>query len=132
MFTWPVRVYYEDTDAGGVVYHANYLAYMERARTEWFRAAGFEQDTLIERDNTLFVVVHADVTFRRPARFNDYLHVSAAIAEHRHTDVHFVHEIRRDAVDGELLCTGRIRAACLHADSFRPRVMPDHLMERLA
>src|SRR5215469_10511309 len=75
-FTWKVRVYYEDTDLGGVVYHANYLRFMERARTEWLRSLGFEQDNLRDHHGVLFVVVEAEVAFRRPARFNDELAVS--------------------------------------------------------
>ena len=76
-FLWPVRVYYEDTDSGGVVYYANYLKFMERARTEWLRALGFEQDQLIEEEGVIFAVRRAEVDFIAPGRFNDALQVSA-------------------------------------------------------
>ena len=78
-FTFPVRVYYEDTDAGGVVYHANYLCFMERARTEWLRALGFEHDTLATTLNILFVVGSIDIQYRKPARLNDALSVKTRI-----------------------------------------------------
>ena len=75
-FVWPVRVYYEDTDAGGVVFYANYLKFMERARTEWLRAAGVEQDALLAETGLLFVVVEVNVRYHKPARFNDLLDVT--------------------------------------------------------
>ena len=78
-FLWPIRVYYEDTDSGGVVYYANYLKFMERARTEWLRKHGFEQDKLIETDNILFAVRKAEVDFKLPARFNQSLQVASQI-----------------------------------------------------
>ncbi|HGX92774.1 MAG TPA: YbgC/FadM family acyl-CoA thioesterase, partial [Candidatus Tenderia sp.] len=79
LFSWPVRVYYEDTDAGGVVYHASYLCFLERARTEWLRSLGLEQDVLRQRDNILFAVRHIDIAYLKPARFNDQLDVTAAV-----------------------------------------------------
>jgi len=78
VFEWPVRVYYEDTDAGGVVYHAQYLKYMERARTEWLRAAGVEQDALLAEQGVVFAVTRIDLRYLRPARFNEALMVSVA------------------------------------------------------
>lgn len=78
-FSFPVRVYYEDTDLGGVVYYANYLKFMERARTEWLRALGFEQDELLARDGVLFAVRSAQIDFLKPARFNDSLQVTVAL-----------------------------------------------------
>ncbi len=70
-FTFPVRIYYEDTDSGGVVYYANYLKFMERARTEWLRALGFEQDQLLEQEGVIFAVRSVTVDYNAPARFND-------------------------------------------------------------
>jgi len=127
-FIWPVRVYYEDTDSGGVVYYANYLKFMERARTEWLRSLGFEQDRLIAEENLIFAVRNLDIDYRRPARFNDALTVSAAIAEHGRASLTFDQEVRRD---DELLCSGRVRIACLSADGLRPRPMPDHMLAAL-
>lgn len=131
-FTWPVRVYFEDTDNGGVVYYANYLKFMERARTEWLRARGFEQDRLLERERILFVIVSVDIRYRRPARFNDLLCVTASIAGHTRTSFSFAQEIYRGSPDGELLCHGSTRAACLDADSFRPRPLPEPLFAEIA
>src|SRR5690348_9504550 len=93
-FTWPVRVYYEDTDLGGVVYHANYLRFMERARTEWLRSAGFEQDMLRDRLKVQFVVVEARIEFRRPARFNDELLVSVRPHSTGRASIEFDQDIR--------------------------------------
>jgi acyl-CoA thioester hydrolase len=129
LFQWPVRVYYEDTDVGGVVYYANYLKFMERARTEYLRARGFEQDRLMAEDGIMFAVVSAELTFRRAARFNDLLQVSCAIAEHTRTTVRFTQDVRRG---GDLLCEGRIRAACLDVQSLRPRPIPDRVLEAAA
>jgi acyl-CoA thioester hydrolase len=131
IFAWPVRVYYEDTDAGGVVYHSRYLNFMERARTEWLRALGFEQDRLAERDNVVFVLRRAEVDFLRPARFNELLSVSSELAEQRRASLIFQQEIRRQA-DDRLLCSGRIKVACLDAVRFRPRSLPEGLLMEIA
>ena len=128
-FEWPVRVYYEDTDVGGVVYYANYLRFMERARTEYLRARGFEQDRLMAEDGVMFAVVQAELTFRKACRFNDLLHVSCVIYEHTRTTVSFAQEVRRN---DELLCEGRIRAACLDVRSLRPRAIPERVLEAAA
>jgi acyl-CoA thioester hydrolase len=128
-FAWPVRIYYEDTDVGGVVYYANYLRFMERARTEWLRSLGFEQDELIEREGVLFAVAGVDVRYRLPARFNDLLRVTVAVAERGRSRLTFDQSVLRDT-DGALLTEGRIQVACLDAGSFRPRPIPkDLLME---
>ena len=126
-FTWKVRVYYEDTDLGGVVYHANYLRFMERARTEWLRALGFEQDVLKEQHRVLFVVVDADVHFRRPACFNDELSVSAAVKKRTAASLVFHQEVR--SASGEVLCTGEMRVACIDADTFKPRPLPGEILK---
>ena len=128
-FQWSVRVYYEDTDVGGVVYYANYLKFMERARTEYLRAHGFEQDRLMAEDGVMFAVVQAELTFRKAGRFNDLLHVSCVIYEHTRTTVSFAQEVRRN---DELLCEGRIRAACLDVRSLRPRAIPERVLEAAA
>ena len=130
-FKWPVRVYYEDTDAGGVVYHSRYLNFMERARTEWLRTLGFEQDLLVERDNVVFVLRRAEVDFLLPARFNELLSVTNELAEQRRASLIFHQEIRRQA-DAQLLCSGRIKVACLDAARFRPRPLPESLLMEIA
>ena len=129
-FSWDVRVYYEDTDLGGVVYHANYLRFMERARTEWLRAAGFEQDVLRERHGVQFVVVDAELVFRRPARFNDTLKVSVEVREQGRASLLFHQDVRGAA--GDVLCSGDVRVACIDANNFKPRPLPGELLTELA
>lgn len=129
-FEWPVRVYYEDTDVGGVVYYANYLRFMERARTEWLRHLGFEQDELIRDEGVLFAVAAADIRYRAPARFNDLLHVTAAIADAGRSRIEFEQTVYRVS-DGQHLTDGHIRVACLDAERFRPRPIPESLQKAL-
>ena len=128
-FSWPVRVYYEDTDAGGVVYYANYLKFFERARSERLRALGFEQDEIRATCGVLFAVRSAQIEYLRPARFNDALQVSAEVVELKRASLSFVQEIRRDRPDGELLCQAAIRIVCLSADGLRPAPIPGFLLE---
>lgn len=130
-FEWPVRVYYEDTDVGGVVYYANYLRFMERARTEWLRSLGFEQDVLIREEGVLFAVTAADIRYRAPARFNDLLHVTAAVSDRGRSRIEFEQTVYRVS-DGKLLTDARIRVACLDAEAFRPRPIPQILEKALS
>ena len=127
-FSWPTRVYWEDTDAGGVVYHARYLAFMERARSEWMRARGWEQDTLRGRDDLVFVVRAMDIDFRAPARLDDQLQVSVQLLECRGASMIFGQRIERA---GELLVEARVRIAALRASDFRPRPIPAVLLTEL-
>jgi acyl-CoA thioester hydrolase len=129
-FCWPVRVYYEDTDSGGVVYYANYLKFMERARTEYLRAAGFEQDQLRQDPGILFTVHSVQADFKRPATFNDVLEVSAEISEERRASLTFLQEIRR-AGENEVLCRGLVRIACVDAASFKAVAIPDFIRSEL-
>ena len=127
-FAWPVRVYWEDTDAGGIVYYANYLRFMERARTEWLRSVGVEQAVLQQEHGLMFVVVDAQTRFHRPARYAEMLHVSCDIEESRRASLTF----RQNIVRGEeLLVSGTVRVACLDAQSFRPHPLPDEILERI-
>ncbi len=128
-FSFPIRIYWEDTDAGGIVYYANYFKFMERARTEWLRALGFEQERLREEQNLLFVVVDVEAHFRRPARYGDLLHATCEVAEATRASLTFKQEIYRQSVDGELLLDGRVRVACLDAQKYRPRPLPDRLLQ---
>ncbi|MCW9013236.1 MAG: tol-pal system-associated acyl-CoA thioesterase [Gammaproteobacteria bacterium] len=127
-FSLAVRVYYEDTDSGGVVYYANYLKFMERARTEFLRHLGFEQDQLIEKENTIFAVASITVDYHKPARFNDLLEVSASIIEFKKASMVFEQKIVRTD-DQLLLCSGTVRIASLKADSFRPVAIPEKIRE---
>jgi len=129
-FLWPVRVYYEDTDSGGMVYYANYLKFMERGRTEWLRCLGFEQDALREREGILFAVRRVALDFRQPARFNDLLTVRSRISQRRRASLSFHQEIIRE-VDHQLLCDGEIQVACIDAVSFRPRPIAASMLEAI-
>lgn len=124
-FEWPVRVYYEDTDSGGVVYYANYLKFMERARTEWLRDLGFEQDRLRDGHGVLFAVHRCAIEYHRPARFNDELIATAAVKEYRRTALTFEQSVRRG---DEILTRGEIRVVCMDADTFRPKPIPEPML----
>lgn len=129
VFQWPVRVYYEDTDAGGVVYHARYLHFLERARTEWLRSRGVDQSRLKHEHGLVFVVSKLSLSFRRPARLDDTLLASCMLAERRGASLRFRQELRRHD-SGELLLEADVLAACVDAESFRPVAMPpDFLTE---
>lgn len=128
-FVWPVRVYYEDTDAQGVVYYANYFRFMERARTEWIRSLGIEQDVMMQRDRRIFVVVDTQAQFISPARFNDMLAVTARLIDLSRASFLIEQEIFRNTIDGDLLCRGTIRAAYLDADTLKPVRLPATLFK---
>lgn len=128
---WPVRVYYEDTDAEGVVYFANYLKFMERGRTEWLRACGVEQDQLRAEQGLCFVVTETDLRFRRPARFNEQLLVCTQLTDFGRARFGLEQNIHR-ATGRELLVGSRCVAACVDFETFRPRRMPPALRGRLA
>ena len=124
-FVWPVRVYYEDTDAGGVVYYANYLKFMERARTEWLRHLGFEQDQLLRDEGIVFPVRRLTVEYFKPARFNEQLRVMSRIGDASRASLEFQQRILRD--DDTLLCQGTVTVACVDARTFKPKPLPDFL-----
>jgi len=119
-YSLPVRVYVEDTDAGGIVYYVNYLKYMERARTEWFRSCGFEKPALF-RDNLMFVVHSLSVNYQRPARLDDALAVSARVIASGKT--FFIMEQTVKRAD-ELLCAAEVKVACVTRDTLRPSAIP--------
>ena len=128
MFSHPIRVYWEDTDAGGVVYHAQYLAFLERARSEWMRALGGGQDAMRREHDLVFVVRAMQVDFRKPARLDDVLSATVALRECRGASLVMAQSIRRG---DELLLDATVRIASLHAGTFRPRPIPEPLYERL-
>ncbi|GAA5071278.1 tol-pal system-associated acyl-CoA thioesterase [Lysobacter panacisoli] len=127
-FSWPTRVYWEDTDAGGVVYHAQYLAFLERARTEWMRAQGYGQELLRLQHDLVFAVRAMQLDFLKPARLDDALEVSAELTECRRASAVFSQAIRRG---DELLLTAQVRVAALDAGGFRPRPIPSPLLGEL-
>lgn len=128
LFSWPTRVYWEDTDAGGVVYHAQYVAFMERARSEWLRAHGHGQASLRDLHGTVFAVRAMRIDFRAPARLDDALQIGVVLRQCRRASAVFVQEIRRD---GDLLVDAEVRVAALSAADFRPKAIPDALFAQL-
>jgi acyl-CoA thioester hydrolase len=129
-FTWPVRVYYEDTDAGGVVYYANYLKFLERARTEYLRALGFEQDQLKQEYGIIFAVHSLSIKYQKPAVFNDALTVTAEIVDRGNARLTFKQMITRDK-DKTSICSAEVIIACLNADKFSPTRIPVQVQEVL-
>jgi len=129
-FSLPIRVYYEDTDAGGVVYHSKYLNYFERARTEALRTLGFEQDELIKNDDTLFAVRSIQVDYLKPARFNDEITVKTRIEQLKKASMTFTQSIcPKDS--NEVLCSLTARVACLTASRLKPRAIPEAILNKV-
>ena len=124
-FSWPVRIYYEDTDAGGIVYNANYLKYMERARTEWLRSLDVEQDRLLEQ-GVAFVVRRVELDMLKPARFNDALTVTVTVKKLKRASIVFEQEILDDA--GLSLVRGTVLIACVKIAHMKPFAIPEPLM----
>lgn len=128
-FAWPVRVYYEDTDAQGVVYYANYFRFMERARTEWLRSLGVDQVAMMERERRIFVVTETSAEFLVPARFNDEIVVTARLAGLTRVTFGIEQNIYLGNLDGTLLLRGHVKAAYLNADTMRPSRVPASIFE---
>ncbi len=125
VFEWPVTVYYEDTDAGGVVYHSNYLKYFERARTELLRSVNVSQHSLLEQ-NTGFVVRHMDIDFLQGARLDDQLTVKTTISELKKASLTFCQEIVNP--DGKTLCRAMVKVACIDNQRMRPKAIPQSII----
>ena len=127
-FHFSMRVYWEDTDAAGIVFYANYLKFFERARTEWLRSFGFEQERLRAEAGIAFVVTETSVRYRRPARLDDVLAVSVAVRRLGQASLDVAQEARRA---DELLASGTIRIGCVELGTFRPRRFPDEILSSL-
>jgi acyl-CoA thioester hydrolase len=129
VFSWPARVYWEDTDGGGIVYYANYLRYLERARTEWLRSLGFSQQQLARDPGIVFAVVSLNIEYRRPAKLDDELLVTCEPSVEGAVTIRFAQRIhRKDAGDSNtLLVEADVRVACVDASTLRPRRLPDFL-----
>jgi len=127
-FTWPVRVYWEDTDAGGVVYYANYLKFMERARSEWLRALGFEQDVLRDEHQIVFVVRRVEVDYLAPARFNDALEVAVSLKRIGGASLVVEQTVARGVT---ALIAARVTLACVDAAQFKPVKIPAFILSAL-
>ena len=122
-FVWPIRTYWEDTDAGGIVYYANYMKFMERARTEWLRSLGIDQVRLKEEHGLMFVVVDVEAHYRKPARYDEQLQVTCAVRETTRASITLDQEVHRG---GEVLLDGR-----LDAQTYRPRPLPPELWTQI-
>ena len=124
-FNWTIRVYYEDTDAAGVVYHSNYLRFMERARTEWLRTLGYSHNRLHETENMVFVVSSMNIEFKKPAQFDELLNVNCRLARLGGTSLVFEQIIHNDA--NETKCRADVYIACVDANTFKPKRIPASL-----
>ncbi len=133
-FTWTIRVYYEDTDAGGVVFYANYLKFFERARTEWLRAAGVNQSLMTDTHGLVFVVKSTALDYHAPARLDNELKLTVVVEKLGRASVQFVQEAWRVVQDAngdqqeELLATGRIKVGCVDLQRFRPAEIPQEVL----
>ena len=135
-FSLPIRVYWEDTDAGGIVFYANYLKFFERARTEWLRSLGWNQQQLRDTDGGMFVVTHAQLEYLRPARLDDVLHVTAKLEAAGRASLTlaqqaFLQPLSADSA-AQLLCQGSVRLGWIDATSLRPARIPSSLIEQLS
>lgn len=131
-FQWTIRVYYEDTDTGGIVFYANYLKFFERARTEWLRAAGVGQQALAQMHRRMFVVMHTAVDYHAPARLDDELKLTVAVERLGRASVQFFQQAWR-LTDGQpqLLCSGRIRIGCVDTETLRPGAIPTEVLAKI-
>jgi acyl-CoA thioester hydrolase len=127
-FAWPVRVYYEDTDLGGVVYYANYLKFMERARTEWLRALGFDMSAMARKHHCHFVAQRVEIDYLRPARLDDQLIATVALARAGHARLVLEQDVLKD---GQRLAGGRVTLVCITTDTWQPTPMPAALKDTL-
>ena len=130
-FSWPLRVYWEDTDAGGIVFYANYLKFFERARTEWLRSLGIGQQALREATGGLFVVIETSLKYHRPARLDDELLVTACLQESGRASMTIGQKVLKTGSAGELLCEGTIRIGWVNAASMKPERIPSTVLEVL-
>jgi len=134
-FCWSVRIYWEDTDAGGVVYYGNYLKYLERARTEWLRSLGFSQHALAQDPGIVFPVTDVKIQYQRPARLDDELVISCDAQIDGAASISFVQRISRHAgaaaIAAETLAEAQVRIACVDASTFRPKRLPDFIKSAL-
>ena len=128
-YRFSIRVYWEDTDAGGVVYYANYLRFFERARTEWLRTLGVAQQRLREDDGVIFIVSESTVRYLRPARLDDRLDVTVAVRECGRASLSLAQQAWRDDT---LLAEGAVRVGCVDAGTFRPRRIPNSILQHLS
>jgi acyl-CoA thioester hydrolase len=136
VFSWAARVYWEDTDGGGIVYYANYLRFLERARTEWLRSLGYSQQALAQEPGIVFTVANLTVEYRRPARLDDELTITCEPQSERAAAMRFVQRIYRRGGEGPadetLLVEANVRVVCVDARTLRPKRLPDFLIGALS
>ncbi len=130
-FSWPLRVYYEDTDVSGVVYHANYLKFFERARSEWLRALGYSQESLRHDIQVAFTVSRVEVAFRSPARLDDELVATVTITELKRASLVMAQQLRLGDSAGRLLAEAAVTVVSVHATSFKPCALPNRFRDRI-
>ena len=130
-FEFPIRVYWEDTDAGGIVFYANYLKFFERARTEWLRHLGIEQQALREATGGMFVVVETQLKYHKPAQLDDLLTVNASMLSKGRSSLVIAQQAWRHTTKPVLLCEGTIRIGWVQAASLKPDRIPSSILERL-
>ncbi len=128
-FRWKTRIYWEDTDAAGIVFYANYLKFFERARTEWLRSLGFEQERLRAETGIAFVVTETTLRYRAPARLDDVLDITVRVAHLGQASLAVEQQAWRA---GQLLAQGTIRCGCVELGTFRPRRIPDDILQQIA
>ncbi|MFZ6674983.1 tol-pal system-associated acyl-CoA thioesterase [Undibacterium sp. Xuan67W] len=128
-FNWFVRIYYEDTDAGGIVFYANYLKFFERARTEWLRAAGINQQIMSAEYQVMFVVKGTAVEYHAPARLDDELRISVVVEKLGRASVQFIQEVWCGDL---LLVTGKIKVGCVSVGAVRPAAIPGDILQKIA
>lgn len=133
LFVLPLRVYYEDTDAGGVVYHSNYLNFFERCRTEWLRHLGYEQDELRDKYSILFVVRNINITYLKPALFNQQLMITSEVTEWSACSITMQQQVLSEDVAGdiEIYAKGSVSLACVDSETFRPKRTPSMIRQSL-
>jgi len=127
-FKWSVRIYFEDTDSGGVVYHSNYLKFMERARTEWLRSVHLNQADLKKRDKIMFVVANVNIDYKKAARFNDELDIETSIDKIGASRVDLTQNIMKNS---DLYTSAKVNIACIHSETFKPQRIPKLIKQQM-
>ena len=127
-FKWDVRIYFEDTDSGGVVYHSNYLKFMERARTEWLRSLNLNQAELKKKDKIMFVVAKVDINYIKPARFNDQLTIETIVDKIGASKVNLTQDIYNNS---DLCTSAKVNIACLNSNNFKPQRIPKLIKQKM-
>jgi acyl-CoA thioester hydrolase len=132
VFIWPVRIYFEDTDTGGIVFYANYLKFFERARTEWLRHLGIGQQVLAQTEELMFVVKNTSIDYHAAAKLDDELAISVTVGKIGSASVHFAQQAWRiNKGEPVLICSGKVLVACVNTYSLRPKAMPQALHAKL-